>query len=105
MSEERKSLVWPWVVALLVVPPILYVVSFGPACWIARIGFLPTRAVIIAYRPIVENAHEWPCGIGEAFYSYSGSGQHNDTMLTDLTAIMSADLFLESTALPPQKVS
>ena len=33
MSEERKKSVWPWIVALLIGLPVLYVASFGPACW------------------------------------------------------------------------
>jgi hypothetical protein len=32
MSEERKPL-WPWIVALLIGLPVLYMASFGPACW------------------------------------------------------------------------
>jgi hypothetical protein len=32
MSEQRKPL-WPWIVALLIGVPVLYVASFGPACW------------------------------------------------------------------------
>jgi hypothetical protein len=32
MSDERKPL-WPWIVALLIGLPVLYVASFGPACW------------------------------------------------------------------------
>jgi hypothetical protein len=34
MNDERKP-VWPWNVALLIGLPVLYVASFGPACWIA----------------------------------------------------------------------
>ena len=33
MSDERKPL-WPWIAALLIGLPLLYVVSFGPACWV-----------------------------------------------------------------------
>ncbi len=33
MSEERKPL-WPWIAALLVGLPVLYVASFGPVCWL-----------------------------------------------------------------------
>src|SRR5262245_62007332 len=32
MSEQRKSL-WPWIVALLIGLPVLYLASFGPVCW------------------------------------------------------------------------
>jgi hypothetical protein len=30
MSDDRKP-IWPWVVALLIALPVLYVASFGPA--------------------------------------------------------------------------
>jgi hypothetical protein len=33
MSDERKPL-WPWIVVLLIGLPVLYVASFGPACWV-----------------------------------------------------------------------
>src|SRR5689334_1826705 len=33
MSDECKIRVWPWIVALLIGLPVLYVASFGPACW------------------------------------------------------------------------
>jgi hypothetical protein len=35
MGDERKKAgVWPWIVALLIGVPVLYVASFGPACWL-----------------------------------------------------------------------
>jgi len=34
MREERKKSVWPWLAALLIGVPLLYVASFGPACWL-----------------------------------------------------------------------
>ncbi len=35
MIEERKKAgLWPWIVTLLIGLPVLYVASFGPACWI-----------------------------------------------------------------------
>ena len=33
MNEERKKLAWPRIVAGLIGLPLLYVASFGPACW------------------------------------------------------------------------
>jgi hypothetical protein len=33
MSNEQRKPVWPWIAALLVGLPVLYVASFGPACW------------------------------------------------------------------------
>src|SRR5579872_2484163 len=34
MTDERKKAVWPWIAALLIGLPVLYIASFGPACWI-----------------------------------------------------------------------
>jgi hypothetical protein len=55
MGGERK-VVWPWIMALLVGLPILYVASFGPACWISQRA-KPARAVVSAmYAPLLEIA-------------------------------------------------
>jgi hypothetical protein len=35
MTDDRKKPIWPWIVSLLIGLPVLYVASFGPACWIA----------------------------------------------------------------------
>jgi hypothetical protein len=35
MSDDRKKPLWPWIVALLIGLPALYVASFGPVCWLA----------------------------------------------------------------------
>src|SRR5262245_41591386 len=52
MSHERKPL-WPWIVALLIVVPVVYVASFGPACWISsqrNSGFV---VVNVIYQPLM----------------------------------------------------
>ena len=48
MSDERKPL-WPWIVAALFPLPVLYVLSFGPACWLADRNVLDFNTVIRAY--------------------------------------------------------
>src|SRR5579871_5110736 len=35
MRESEKRPVWPWIVDLVIGFPVLYVLLFGPACWIA----------------------------------------------------------------------
>jgi len=32
MSDDRKRPLWPWIVALLIGLPVVYLLSFGPAC-------------------------------------------------------------------------
>ena len=54
MSDDSKKPLWPWIVALLIGLPVLYVSSFGPACWLTaqRNGWSklqPHRAMIIYY--------------------------------------------------------
>jgi len=52
MSDEMKRPgSWPWVVAVLIGLPVLYVATFGPAVWSTARGHLD--------RPIVERAY-WP---------------------------------------------
>ncbi len=35
MSERQKKAAWPWIIACIVGLPVLYVLSFGPAWWVA----------------------------------------------------------------------
>jgi hypothetical protein len=61
MSNQRSRLRSPgiiatWLLAVLIGLPILYVVSFGPACWAVRAGFLCPLPVVKFYSPLVEAA-------------------------------------------------
>jgi hypothetical protein len=52
MSDDQQRPLWPWIVVLLIGFSVVYVVSFGRACWLVareKIPFAPTAAV---YRPI-----------------------------------------------------
>ena len=53
MSDDHKKPVWPWIVALLIGLPVLYVASFGPACWLVERRILPPRATGIVFRPLL----------------------------------------------------
>jgi len=53
MSEQRKKQVWPWIVALLVGLPVLYVASFGPACWVSSRAMFGQQLVATTYRPVL----------------------------------------------------
>lgn len=39
--QPRKPSVWMWIVVALISVPMLYVLSFGPACWLAPSGTIP----------------------------------------------------------------
>jgi hypothetical protein len=70
MSEERKKATWPWIVALLIGPLVLYVLTFGPACWLCKCEVIGVRAVWLAYRPVVWTARHGPQPIRSLFYKY-----------------------------------
>jgi hypothetical protein len=53
MSDNCRKSVWPWIVALLIGLPVLYVASFGPACWLCDRDHIPDGMVNYAYRPLV----------------------------------------------------
>ncbi len=51
MGDERKPL-WPWTVALLIGLAVLYVASFGPACWITSRTAAGASEVTAIYAPL-----------------------------------------------------
>ncbi len=57
MSDPlKKAGIWPWVVAMLVGLPVLYVASFGPGCWFSQKYFVGDRMIRGASRVY------WPFG-------------------------------------------
>jgi hypothetical protein len=51
MDKERNP-VWPWIATVLIGLPMLYVASFGPACWITSHLGRDDSTVETAYLPI-----------------------------------------------------
>jgi hypothetical protein len=77
MSDDRKKPIWPWIVALLVGLPVLYVASFGPACWISsRVPILkiPMRSL---FTPLAKAA--WFVPGSEPIISILRWGQYGET--------------------------
>jgi hypothetical protein len=72
MSEQRKS-IWPWIVALLIGLPLLYVASFGPACWASLRTESSGRLVGTIYHPIFWIALEKNIARGSVLW-YMGAG-------------------------------
>ena len=53
MTDRKKPGVAFWATVVLVVVLTLYVLSFGPACWITSRMNFGTSAIGVIYRPIV----------------------------------------------------
>ncbi|HEY3965895.1 MAG TPA: hypothetical protein VGM05_15150 [Planctomycetaceae bacterium] len=61
-----------WALALVIVLPMLYVGSFGPACWLACDRHISQTFVAQAYRPIIRLANASPDPIRNAITTCSG---------------------------------
>jgi len=57
MSDDRKP-VWPWIVVLLIGLPVMYLASFGPACWVSLRTDAWGRLVGAVYYPVFWMAFE-----------------------------------------------
>ena len=54
---DKLGRTWAWIVAVLLGMPVLYVASFGPACWLDwRTSLVGRELTSIAYRPILRLA-------------------------------------------------
>jgi hypothetical protein len=82
MIEERK-LLWPWIATLLIGLPVLYVASFGPACWLADRDFVSFRAVVRGYpwlyRLATYNKQPWGRGLRRYANSWNMPDTHEIT--------------------------
>ena len=86
--DKERSPVWPWIVALLVGLPVLYVASFGPACWLAdRYSDRCLHPVAYVYRPFVAIANSSPEPIRIRVARYSGRSQFGMDMLEFITIL------------------
>jgi hypothetical protein len=88
---DRKKPGWAfWAVVVLVALPVLYVASFGPACWLARDHLISDDVAVDTYRPLIHVANCGPSRIRRVVATYSGGRGNSDlgcweTMLDSLT--------------------
>ena len=60
MNDRRP--VWPWITTSLLGLPVLYILSFGPACWISERLGKGTGQVSAVYRPVIWLGNRLPLG-------------------------------------------
>ena len=71
MNDDRKMRILPWGVSLLIGLPVLYVLCFGPARWIAT-RFVPMRGLVNAiYCPAARAYFKGPQFVGAAIIWYA----------------------------------
>jgi hypothetical protein len=67
MGDEHKKSVWPWIAVMLIGLPMLYVASFGSACWwfadrVTDVDYdLDYDGGFTAFQPRAPHAY-WPFG-------------------------------------------
>ena len=82
MSDDRKKPLWPWIVAVLIGLPVLYVASFGPACWLCEKQFAPTHVAWIIFRPLTYVVVQHPYDVGTPIRKYAAMfSESNDVGL------------------------
>ena len=97
--RERKKTPWPWIVATAALLPVLYFLSFGPACWYCdRSVRFRSHYFFNIYCPLVRLAdampgdatHDLLCGYASLFGTSSKSEAHaafvNDRILRLINA-------------------
>jgi hypothetical protein len=82
MSDERRPL-WPWIAALLIGLPVLYVLSFGPACWVASRNRAALLSLNSVYLPIGWTLEHGPQVVSNSleFYVRMGMPPHSAILL------------------------
>ena len=68
--------------AAVILLPVLYVLSFGPACWLSDRGYIPQVNVGEVYQPVTIAMIEFPNTVGAMMRSYSTVGSPADFRAT-----------------------
>jgi hypothetical protein len=67
MSERPRQSWWTIAAVTVLLLPVLYVASFGPACWLVKHGFIDLRTIVQVYGGAVRSdLHAFMLGYGEA---------------------------------------
>lgn len=74
MSIGRKSTLWTWLTLALVLLPILYVFSFGPACWLSTRELIDPNSVASLYQPVLMSAMRGPLWLRRSALSFAAWG-------------------------------
>ncbi len=77
MTDDRKKLLNPWIVGVLIGLPVLYVASFGPACWVTSRTGAGAALLPSAYRPVTWIWERSPTPVAGLFKSYAKFGSRD----------------------------
>lgn len=80
MSEERKTHVWLWIAALLIGLPVLYVASFGPACFLVDRQILRMSVFSLGFKPCLDIVLHGPELVKNVLWSWAEICGGEDTL-------------------------
>jgi hypothetical protein len=78
MANDRQKPTWPWIVAVLIALPVLYIASFGPVCWVAASYRMNGDSLSSVYAPVFWTLNHGPSWLRNAAdrYVHVGAGEH-----------------------------
>jgi hypothetical protein len=82
MSDEPNKPLWSWIAVVLIGIMVLYVASFGPACWISSRTNIGAPVVDVAYHPLLLVWLHCPRPVGKSFVWYSSLAAADGWMWT-----------------------
>ena len=88
MSDDRNTQLWPWIVALLIGLPVLYVASFGPACWLADRYASAWNVVWDVYYPLAAVTERGPARLSNALMEHSSEEFVGEFRLRKVSELM-----------------
>ena len=88
MTDRKKPGAAFWATVVVVALLVAYPLSFGPACWAVRRGFVAPHAAAHAYRPILRCASQLPSGIHRSVVNYAGHDEHGGSTFVWLSLLL-----------------
>ena len=80
MTDRKKPSATFWISVALIAALVGYPLSFGPACWLADRGLIPTTAAVQAYHPLAHAlAHSGSDWISSSMTEYGRWGSNRQS--------------------------
>jgi hypothetical protein len=80
MGGSKKRAGWPWITVAVLMLPVLYVASFGPACWLMADTFDKPGTLPLIYLPLVKVVMRRGF-FGDAMLAYARFAMRPDTLV------------------------
>lgn len=93
MADRKKPGWLFWATVVLVGVPLLYVMSFGPACWIVSRSSLPAETINTGYRPVIWAWERSPDPVVRVIWWYVDAGVPESHWSGAITSLRSPPLY------------